>query len=183
MLSISPHGCSAAIAALVTAGASLGCATGARSSQNSSVRHALVACVPLVRPVPSDSIPSFFADARYEDRFVAISRHVPGGFTSLEEWSADRLFIQLVDTTRADTVRAALTAGLAQSTTSATERKQIAKPCRRRAACGPLQFGPTPRLAQLSDGQAGCGGDGGRDHHHRGGGRLPPRTRHRVRSL
>ena len=62
----------------------------------------------IARPVPTDSIAPLFRRRSNPDAFERISRTVPGGFASIERDSTGRFVVRMVDTTKADTIRAAL---------------------------------------------------------------------------
>jgi hypothetical protein len=96
-------------------GAVIGCASAARpfKPQVVSLVRPLPECAASIRPVPRDSVASF-GDARPPEAIeVRLSRGLPGGFTSVEGGPTGALVLQLVDTTKADTVRAALAAAYA----------------------------------------------------------------------
>lgn len=86
------------------------CRPAHESGTRAPSRIRLAQCESTVRSIPRDSVPTFGVRHPPEILPVRISRSVPGGFTWLEGDTLGPLVLEMVDTTRADTIRSALAA-------------------------------------------------------------------------
>ena len=99
---------------LLLAAAMVSCLpTRGHGTHSPSSARPLSQCETAARSLPRDSIPTFGVPESAGNLPLHISRTVPGGFTSFEGDADAPFVLQMVDTTRADTVRRALIAAFA----------------------------------------------------------------------
>ena len=103
-----------AVLAFGAGGAALACGSSARLASSPGLPpRPLPRCAATTRPVPRDTFPVYGGPRPPEYLTIRVSRKTPGGLTSIEGGPTARLVLQMVDTSQADTARAALSAAFA----------------------------------------------------------------------